>query len=257
MKPLPMLAVLLAVAMSAPLAAGEHDPPSDSSDLGRTAEPRVEPDPAPPPPSEDSGGSIGDESGGSVGEDPGGNDDSGGSVGKEPGGSSDESAGSAPRVAVPRSDSDNGSHQQRPHTGSRDGGGGDGGQGSGGDYGEPGYDASSDYVGGDGPGERHGRYVIGALGALDIDVRPGRTEVWIDGLYAGTADDFDGFPQHLRLDPGVHCLVLYREGYTTLSRLILVGAGVTINVHDSMRRGISVRPQDLDGRQGGACRPSF
>ncbi|HEX3128974.1 MAG TPA: PEGA domain-containing protein [Thermoanaerobaculia bacterium] len=223
MRFLPVLAVLLAVAMSAPLAAGEHNPPDDSSDLGRAAEPRVEPEPAPEPPPPSPPPS-------------------------EAPGASPEESGSEPRVAVPRTDDDD-SHKQRPRTGSQDDGGG-------GDDGGSGYYRSSDdcnedrYESQDSPAS-----YVRTTGALDIDVSPGRTEVWIDGRYLGTADDFDGFPHYLWLERGVYELVLYREGYTTLCRRITVDAGSSIGIADRMRRGISVKPQDVAGRQGIACRP--
>ena len=226
MRFLPVLAVLFVVAMSAPPAAG--DPPDDSSDVGRTAEPRVEPDPAPapdpapdpapPPPSEDSGASPSD------------------------------SGGSEPRVAVPRTDDDD-SHKQRPRTGSRhDGGGGDDG---GPDYYRSSDDCNDCYESQGSPAAPYVR----TTGALDVDVSPGKTEVWIDGRYLGRADDFDGFPHYLWLEPGVYELVLYREGYTTLCRRITIVAGSSISITDRMRRGTSVRPEDVAGRQGNACRP--
>ena len=41
-------------------------------------------------------------------------------------------------------------------------------------------------------------------GAARLQVTPRQTEVFIDGYYAGTVDDFDGFLQRLRIEPGEH-----------------------------------------------------
>jgi hypothetical protein len=247
---IPVLAALLALAVSAPLVAGEHNRPHDSSDQGRSAQPRSDSGsrPSSPPPS------------------------SGGSSGGSSGWGSPSSPGQEPRVAVPRSESNDDSHQQRPQTGSR--GGYHGGGGGGGYYGGyrggyyggyhhnywgpywgwglwdwwfgddyygyyPGYNYPRYY------GDRYGDRYDRGTGALDIDVSPGKAEVWIDGRYTGTADDFDGFPQYLWLDKGVYDLVLYREGYTTIARQVTVYGGSVVSIDDRMQRGESVKPQDL------------
>ncbi len=40
-------------------------------------------------------------------------------------------------------------------------------------------------------------------------------EVYVDGYFAGTVDDFDGFAQRLRVEPGDHEITLYHPGYRT------------------------------------------
>lgn len=246
---IPLLAALLLIAAGAPLAAdaGERSRPNDSSDVGRSAQPRDSGGRAPsssPPPS------------------------------YTPPPSS--SGGSEPRVAVPRTGggNDNSSGRQRPHNpsgGGRDnwhgGGGYHGGYYGGGYYGYgPRYYPYfgpywgwgwgwggwwDDYYGYGrpyyGPSPYRDRYYdrYGTTGALDIDVSPGKTEVWIDGRYTGTADDFDGFPQYLWLDRGVYDVVLFREGYKTIARQITVRSGQVISIGDNMQPGESVRPEDL------------
>lgn len=235
---IPVLAALLLIAASAPLAAGERSRPSDTS--GRTAQPRGA-DRAPsssPPPSY-----------------------------TPPPSSGSGSRGSEPRVAVPRTGSggDNEPQRQRPH--GTVGGGGRGGYYGpgywGGWYGHGYYPRYYPYFGpywGWGSwwwwddyyyyGPRYpyrDRYYdrYGTLGALDVDVSPGKTEVWIDGRYTGTADDFDGFPQYLWLDRGVYDLVLYREGYETIARQITIRSGQVISIDDRLKPGESVRPEDI------------
>jgi hypothetical protein len=193
------------------------------------------------------------------------------------------SAGSAPRTAEPRSGGSGGSGGDRPsrqpptrdtrghddHGGSWHGGGGGyyghggyygGYYGHGGYYGryyyDPfwswgwspfwwgayfGYDYGQPYYY---PGDRrYGRDSY--MGALDLDVSPGRTQVYIDGRYAGIVDSYDGFPQYLWLDRGTYDVVFYLDGYRTIARQITVRPGTVIDIDDSMERGESVRPEDL------------
>lgn len=85
----------------------------------------------------------------------------------------------------------------------------------------------------------------GAMGALDLDVRPGRTAVYDEGQYLGTVDDFDGFPAYLWLPPGTHELTFHLEGYRTLVRRYSIAPGRIVQVEDVLERGESVSPEDL------------
>ncbi len=244
-----LLAALL-LAASASLQAAERQRPNDSSDHGRTAVPR------------DSGGSNSRPSSPPPSSPP----------SSPPSTSSDDSPG---RRAVPRdggnSGDDSGPHRQRPHV-DRDGRGGGGG---GGGYYYPGYyyprNYGSRYYGpfwgwgsfwswyfyddwfyyphdyGWPPYGRGGSYYSsrGSMGALDLDVSPGRAEVYIDGRYQGIVDQYDGFPQYLWLPRGTYDVVLFREGYRTVARQISIYPGSVISVDDRLERGESVRPEDL------------
>lgn len=46
-----------------------------------------------------------------------------------------------------------------------------------------------------------------------LQVSPATTEVYVDGYYAGIADDFDGVFQRLRVAPGPHVVELYLDGH--------------------------------------------
>lgn len=85
----------------------------------------------------------------------------------------------------------------------------------------------------------------GEMGALDLDLQPGRTAVYDEGRYLGTVDDFDGFPAYLWLSPGTHELTFYLEGYRTIVRQFTVGAGQIASVSESLQRGDSIMPGDL------------
>jgi hypothetical protein len=83
------------------------------------------------------------------------------------------------------------------------------------------------------------------MGALDLDVSPGRTQVFLDGQNIGTVDDFDGWPQYLWLPKGTYDVAFYLDGYKTLARQVTVYPGLVIDMDDTMVEGQSVLPQDL------------
>jgi hypothetical protein len=56
--------------------------------------------------------------------------------------------------------------------------------------------------------------------SLKLEVTPKTAEVWVDGYMAGIVDDFDGTFQRLKVRPGGHELVLYLEGYRTVTQKI-------------------------------------
>jgi hypothetical protein len=92
---------------------------------------------------------------------------------------------------------------------------------------------------------RYDRYDREDMGALDLDVSPGRTQVYLDGQNVGTVDDFDGWPQYLWLPKGTYDVAFYLEGYKTLARQVTVYPGLVIDMDDRMEEGQSVLPQDL------------
>jgi hypothetical protein len=50
---------------------------------------------------------------------------------------------------------------------------------------------------------------------IRIQDAPRDAEVYVDGYFAGLVDDFDGFAQRLRVEPGEHEIMLYLPGYRT------------------------------------------
>lgn len=245
LNPVALLLAALLLA-SGSLAAEERSRPrdSDSRGGGRTAEPRSSDRPSDrssPPPSSPSGPSAGD---------------SGDSRPSDGGG----------RYAVP-APRDREPNRQRPRDRGGRGGGRDyrGGYWHHGSYYDPyfypyGYwgrfgwwwggwwwgDSYYPHYPYDRYGRRYGRYEgRDVLGALDLDVAPGKTEVYLDGRYVGIVDQYDGFPQYLWLDKGTYDVVFFREGYKTLARQISVYPGTVISVDDRMEPGESVRPEDL------------
>jgi hypothetical protein len=70
--------------------------------------------------------------------------------------------------------------------------------------------------------------------SLRLQVEPRETEVFVDGYYAGTVDDFDGFFQRLHLEPGEHEITLYLAGNRTARHTIYLQPGRTFRVRHTM-----------------------
>jgi hypothetical protein len=86
------------------------------------------------------------------------------------------------------------------------------------------------------------------MGALDTDVSPEDAQVYVDGQMVGTADDFDGYPDLLWLEPGTYDVVFYRPGFRTIARQYSIYSGQVIDVEDRMETGESIAPEDLQSK---------
>ena len=84
-----------------------------------------------------------------------------------------------------------------------------------------------------------------SMGALDLDLKPGDTQIWLNGQYIGVADNFDGWPQYLWLEEGDYHFVFFYEGRRTIAREYHVYPGVVLDVEDRLERGESTPPQEL------------
>jgi hypothetical protein len=76
----------------------------------------------------------------------------------------------------------------------------------------------------------------GAWGAVDTDVSPEEARIMLDGRYIGTADDFDGNPDYLYLQPGRYRIEFRLEGYQTLTRQIEARPGMKLDFTDKLRK---------------------
>jgi hypothetical protein len=74
-------------------------------------------------------------------------------------------------------------------------------------------------------------------GALRVMVEPNDTRVYVDGYYAGVADDFDGIFQRLHLAPGRHDISLRLDGYRTQNFKVYVPYDHTIKIRHTMAPG--------------------
>jgi hypothetical protein len=100
-------------------------------------------------------------------------------------------------------------------------------------------------------------------GAVRVLVEPNETRVYVDGYYAGVADDFDGIFQRLNLAPGRHDISLRLDGYRTQNFKLYVPYDHTIKIHHTMTPGSPTdvseetlgRPEDVaDAGRGGRYR---
>jgi len=79
-------------------------------------------------------------------------------------------------------------------------------------------------------------YSSNITGNLKTEVTPKQTEVYVDGYYAGIADDFDGVFQGLDTSPGGHAVTLRLEGYRTITRNIYVRPDSTYKLKETMEK---------------------
>lgn len=81
------------------------------------------------------------------------------------------------------------------------------------------------------PGPFHVRPGGDFYGGVRFDVRERDAAIYVDGYYAGIADDFDGTFQRLELEPGPHRIEVRLPGYQTLAFDVNVRPGETIRYH--------------------------
>ncbi len=109
----------------------------------------------------------------------------------------------------------------------------------------PAYSAYSYYP-------RYGGYVLAdaghsgrpvPIGAIDLNVKPKKAQVFVDGRYVGLVKNFDGFPSYLWLQRGSYELTFYQPGYDNLVRRIDVVPGDVIALHDRLQAGVAELPE--------------
>jgi hypothetical protein len=79
-----------------------------------------------------------------------------------------------------------------------------------------------------------GPYRLMADADLKVTVTPKDAAVYVDGYLAGIVDDFDGVFQRLRLEPGGHEIVVFKEGYRSLRQKLYLSPGSTRRVSGSL-----------------------
>jgi hypothetical protein len=66
--------------------------------------------------------------------------------------------------------------------------------------------------------------------SVRVEVTPRDAEVYVDGYYAGTVDEFDGVFQRLRVEPGQHEIAIYRDGYRTHRQQVYLARDRTFRI---------------------------
>ena len=71
---------------------------------------------------------------------------------------------------------------------------------------------------------------------MKTEVTPKATEVYVDGYYAGVADQFDGAFTRLHTSPGGHAVTLRLDGYRTVTQNIYVRPDSTFKLKEAMEK---------------------
>ena len=75
-------------------------------------------------------------------------------------------------------------------------------------------------------------------GSIRLKVSPDTAKVYIDGVLAGTAGEFDGLlSHHLTLEGGTHQFELRADGYETYHSTLTIDPGKTMTERVSMKKG--------------------
>jgi hypothetical protein len=96
--------------------------------------------------------------------------------------------------------------------------------------------------------------MMSGFGGVDLEVKPNRADVWVDGKYAGEARDFDGYPSYLWLKQGVHRVQVYKGGYQTFDEAIEVQPGLKKELKVRLAAGSSTPPGMKPGEKGDAVK---
>ncbi len=70
---------------------------------------------------------------------------------------------------------------------------------------------------------------------VDTDVSPEAAEVYLDGTFIGSADDFDGYPDFLWLEEGKYTIEFRHPSYETLKHEIEVRPGQSLRFRDELK----------------------
>jgi hypothetical protein len=84
--------------------------------------------------------------------------------------------------------------------------------------------------------------MMAGYGAVELNVKPNRADVWADGRYAGEARDLDGYPTYLWLSDGPHRLAVYKGGYKVFDEQIDVRRGTRTELKIKLEPGESQPP---------------
>ena len=79
-------------------------------------------------------------------------------------------------------------------------------------------------------------YPFASSSNVKTEVTPKATEVYVDGYYAGVADDFDGAFTRLHTSPGGHAVTLRLDGYRTVTQNIYVRPDSTFKLKEAMEK---------------------
>ncbi len=97
------------------------------------------------------------------------------------------------------------------------------------------------------------------FGAIDLNIKPKKGQVYVDGRYLGQVGSFDGFPNYLWLADGAYELTIYLPGYENLVHQIEILPDQVIRLDGRLQRGVAVlpeRPADVPEEAPWVSRPA-
>jgi len=104
------------------------------------------------------------------------------------------------------------------------------------------------YPFGPGGGIDMGAALIAGYGAVEMKVKPGQAEVWVDGKYVAEGKDLDGYPSYLWLSEGPHRVVVYKGGYASFDEEIDVRRGLRVELKVRLEKGDAQPPGQRPGK---------
>lgn len=95
-----------------------------------------------------------------------------------------------------------------------------------------------------------GMAMMAGFGAVDVNVKPNRAEVWVDGKYIAEARDLDGYPSYLWLKEGPHHVVIYKGGHQRFEEDVEARPGIRTELKVRLEEG----PSEPPGRKPGEAK---
>jgi PEGA domain len=77
-------------------------------------------------------------------------------------------------------------------------------------------------------------YMVRPNTEIRTHVTPKSADVYVDGYYAGQAEDFDGVFKKLHVSPGGHAVTLYEPGFRTTTQEVYVRPDSTFKMNVTM-----------------------
>ena len=99
-------------------------------------------------------------------------------------------------------------------------------------------------------GYRSYRYRVGNIAQLRTLVEPNKARVYVDGYYAGIADDYDGLFQRLNVSPGRHEITFKLDGYKSHTFQVYANRDQTLKLRWDLERGSGQTRESLGHDNG-------